>query len=93
MLLTKPPIVLAPSCGAQGRMHRLLGDLGDPHHAWPVAAHVAGTKGKGSTVALLSSILLAAGYKAGAYTRCGMWQAAAGNLAAPCVPAPGCQVK
>ncbi|KAI3425824.1 hypothetical protein D9Q98_007799 [Chlorella vulgaris] len=51
-----------------GRMHRLLGDLGDPHHAWPVAAHVAGTKGKGSTVALLSSILLAAGYKAGAYT-------------------------
>ncbi|KAL4858271.1 Dihydrofolate synthetase [Chlorella vulgaris] len=51
-----------------GRMHRLLGDLGDPHHDWPVAAHVAGTKGKGSTVALLSSILLAAGYKAGAYT-------------------------
>ena len=42
-------------------MRRLLADLGDPHHAWPAAAHVAGTKGKGSTVAMLGSILAAAG--------------------------------
>ena len=52
-------------------MRRLLADLGDPHHAWPAAAHVAGTKGKGSTVAMLGSILAAAGYKAGTYTRWG----------------------
>lgn len=55
----------------QGRMRRLLADLGDPQAAWPAAVHVAGTKGKGSTVAMLAAILRAAGYKAGAYTRCG----------------------
>lgn len=54
----------------QGRMRRLLADLGDPQAAWPAAVHVAGTKGKGSTVAMLAAILRAAGYKAGAYTRC-----------------------
>ncbi|PRW57665.1 putative dihydrofolate synthetase isoform X2 [Chlorella sorokiniana] len=51
-----------------GRMRRLLADLGDPQAAWPAAVHVAGTKGKGSTVAMLAAILRAAGYKAGAYT-------------------------
>lgn len=55
----------------QGRMRRLLADLGDPQADWPAAVHVAGTKGKGSTVAMLAAILRAAGYKAGAYTRCG----------------------
>lgn len=54
----------------QGRMRRLLADLGDPQQAWP-AAHVAGTKGKGSTAAMLAAILKAAGYKAGLYTRQG----------------------
>jgi folylpolyglutamate synthase/dihydropteroate synthase len=53
----------------QGRMRRLLADLGDPQTSWP-AAHVAGTKGKGSTTAMLASILQQAGYRAGAYTRC-----------------------
>lgn len=52
-------------------MRRLLADLGDPQAAWPAAVHVAGTKGKGSTVAMLAAILRAAGYKAGAYSRCG----------------------
>lgn len=50
-------------------MHRLLADLGDPQRAWP-AAHIAGTKGKGSTTALLAAVLAAAGYRVGAYSRC-----------------------
>lgn len=49
------------------RMHRLLGALGDPHKRYPVL-HVAGSKGKGSVVALLSSILRAAGYRVGTYS-------------------------
>ena len=52
----------------QGRMHRLLTGLGDPHLSWP-AVHVAGTKGKGSTTAMLASILKAAQYRVGTYTR------------------------
>ena len=50
-------------------MRRLLADLGDPQLAWK-AVHVAGTKGKGSTTAMVASILQQSGYKAGAYTRC-----------------------
>lgn len=50
-------------------MHRLLHALGDPHLRVPVV-HVAGTKGKGSTVAMLSSIVQAAHYNVGTYTRC-----------------------
>jgi dihydrofolate synthase/folylpolyglutamate synthase len=49
-----------------GRMRRLLGLLGNPHHAMPVV-HVAGTKGKGSTVAMLAAVLEAAGYRTGRY--------------------------
>lgn len=49
-----------------GRMRRLLHDLGDPHLRHPVA-HVAGTKGKGSTVAMLASILRDAGHRVGSY--------------------------
>ena len=36
-------------------MQRLLTRLGDPHCAAP-AVHVAGTKGKGSTVAYVSEV-------------------------------------
>eukprot|EP00197_Chlamydomonas_leiostraca_P007836 CAMPEP_0202859516 /NCGR_PEP_ID=MMETSP1391-20130828/1591_1 /ASSEMBLY_ACC=CAM_ASM_000867 /TAXON_ID=1034604 /ORGANISM="Chlamydomonas leiostraca, Strain SAG 11-49" /LENGTH=555 /DNA_ID=CAMNT_0049538551 /DNA_START=219 /DNA_END=1883 /DNA_ORIENTATION=+ len=50
-----------------GRMHRLLAELGDPHKRWP-AVHIAGSKGKGSTAAIISSVLRAAGYKVGTYT-------------------------
>lgn len=57
----------------QGRMRRLLADVGEPQTAWP-AVHVAGTKGKGSTVAMLAAILQAAGYRAGAYTRQAGWR-------------------
>ena len=52
----------------QGRMHRLLASFGNPHLSWP-AVHVAGTKGKGSTTAMLASILRAAQYRVGTYTR------------------------
>lgn len=49
------------------RMFALLGILGNPQDAYP-ALHVAGTKGKGSTSALMASALTAAGYKTGLYT-------------------------
>ncbi len=50
-----------------GRMVRFLELLGNPHHTYPVI-HVAGTKGKGSTAALIASALRAAGYRTGFYT-------------------------
>ncbi len=45
----------------------LLAILGNPHKEIP-CIHVAGTNGKGSTSAVLSSILSKAGYKVGLYT-------------------------
>ena len=45
----------------------LLGEVGNPHQQWP-AIHIAGTNGKGSTAAILESILLKSGYKVGLYT-------------------------
>ncbi|MEO3435061.1 folylpolyglutamate synthase/dihydrofolate synthase family protein [Inquilinus sp. CAU 1745] len=50
------------------RVHRLLSALGDPHRRLPRAIHVAGTNGKGSTVAFLRAFLEAAGYRVNAYT-------------------------
>ena len=49
------------------RMRRLLSLLGDPHLAVP-AVHIAGTKGKGSTAAMIAAVLQAAGYRTGLYT-------------------------
>ena len=49
------------------RMERLLAALGDPHDKFR-AIHVAGTKGKGSTAAMIESILRAAGHRTGLYT-------------------------
>ena len=49
------------------RMEAILEKLGNPHHRYPVI-HVAGTKGKGSTSALIASVLSAAGYKTGFYS-------------------------
>lgn len=49
------------------RMRRLLALLGDPHLALK-AVHIAGTKGKGSTAAMVASALTAAGYRTGLYT-------------------------
>ncbi|OAE28406.1 hypothetical protein AXG93_4027s1280 [Marchantia polymorpha subsp. ruderalis] len=50
-----------------GRMSRLLSTIGDPISKYQVV-HVAGTKGKGSTVAFISDILRAAGFRVGSYT-------------------------
>lgn len=49
------------------RMARLAAALGDPQKATR-AIHVAGTKGKGSTSAIIQSILKSSGLKAGLYT-------------------------
>jgi dihydrofolate synthase / folylpolyglutamate synthase len=49
------------------RIKKLLADLGNPHHQVPII-HVAGTNGKGSVCAYLSSILTEAGYRVGRYT-------------------------
>jgi dihydrofolate synthase / folylpolyglutamate synthase len=49
------------------RIQKLLLDLGSPHASVPIV-HVAGTNGKGSVCAYLSSILTAAGYRVGRYT-------------------------
>jgi dihydrofolate synthase/folylpolyglutamate synthase len=46
---------------------KLTQALGRPHLRFP-AVHVAGTNGKGSTCAMLASVLTAAGYKVGLYT-------------------------
>ncbi|MBM3328831.1 MAG: bifunctional folylpolyglutamate synthase/dihydrofolate synthase [Calditrichaeota bacterium] len=49
------------------RFRELLARLGNPHRRYPVL-HVVGTKGKGSTSALLAFILTAHGLKVGLYT-------------------------
>lgn len=49
------------------RMRELLGRIGNPHRRLAVI-HVAGTKGKGSTAAMLAAILSAAGHRTGLYT-------------------------
>ncbi len=49
------------------RFRKLLARLGDPQSRFPVI-HIVGTKGKGSTGALIASILSQAGYKVGLYT-------------------------
>ncbi len=48
------------------RMKALMELLGHPHRQVP-AVHIAGTNGKGSTAAMISSILTAAGYRTGLY--------------------------
>jgi dihydrofolate synthase/folylpolyglutamate synthase len=50
------------------RMHRLLERLGHPERKVPPVIHVAGTNGKGSTLAYLRATLEAAGLRVHAYT-------------------------
>ena len=50
------------------RISHLLTQLGNPHRQLKVV-HVAGSKGKGSTAALIASILTHAGYKTGLFTQ------------------------
>ncbi|MCI0641487.1 MAG: bifunctional folylpolyglutamate synthase/dihydrofolate synthase [Gemmataceae bacterium] len=49
------------------RMRALLARLGDPHERLRIV-HVAGSKGKGSTSAMLASILRQAGFRTGLFT-------------------------
>jgi len=49
------------------RMRELVARLNNPHERLPVV-HVAGTKGKGSTAAMIAAVLTAAGYRTGAFT-------------------------
>ncbi len=49
------------------RMRRLLALVGDPHLGLR-AVHITGTKGKGSTAAMIAGVLTAAGLRTGLYT-------------------------
>ncbi len=49
------------------RIKQLLEKLENPHQKFPII-HIAGTNGKGSVCAYLSSILTEAGYRVGRYT-------------------------
>ncbi len=63
----------APALPRQKRIYdlrnvsRLLDRMGNPHQL-PGIVHVAGTKGKGSTAAIVESILRAAGHSTGFYS-------------------------
>ncbi len=50
------------------RVRRLLAALGDPHQSLPPVVHVAGTNGKGSTLAFLRAMLEMAGLRVHVYT-------------------------
>lgn len=50
------------------RIERLLAALGNPHHRLPPVIHVAGTNGKGSTVAFMRAMLESAGLRVHVYT-------------------------
>jgi len=49
------------------RVEALLSRVGEPHLK-AKSVHVAGTKGKGSTSAMIASVLTASGYRTGLYT-------------------------
>ncbi|MDQ6633184.1 MAG: Mur ligase family protein, partial [Gemmatimonadota bacterium] len=49
------------------RTHALLAELGDPHRRYPVI-HIAGTNGKGSSVATADALLRARGLRVARYT-------------------------
>lgn len=49
------------------RMSRMLASMGNPHRSFK-SVHIAGTKGKGSTAAMLAEMLRACDLKVGLYT-------------------------
>ena len=55
------------------RIRRLLGRLGNPQEKLKFV-HIAGSNGKGSTAAMLASVLTAAGLKTGLYTSPHLWR-------------------
>jgi dihydrofolate synthase/folylpolyglutamate synthase len=52
-----------------GRVERLLAALNNPHESLPPVVHVAGTNGKGSTIATLRACLERGGYRVHAFTK------------------------
>ena len=54
------------------RIRRLLGKLGNPQNQLKFV-HIAGSNGKGSTAAMLASVLSAAGLNTGLYTSPHLW--------------------
>jgi dihydrofolate synthase/folylpolyglutamate synthase len=56
-----------PALYDRARLIELLARLGNPHQQF-ASVHVAGSKGKGSTAAMLAGVLQAAGYRTGLYT-------------------------
>jgi dihydrofolate synthase/folylpolyglutamate synthase len=64
---TKTAYLYSPDRFDLGRVEQLLAPLGSPHRRFR-AVHIAGTKGKGSTAAIVESILRHAGYRTGLYT-------------------------
>lgn len=62
-----PPGSATGAVFALSRVRQLLAAVGSPHERLRVV-HVAGTKGKGSTVAMLAEILAAAGHRVGRYS-------------------------
>lgn len=50
------------------RMEKFLGALGNPHLSLPRVVHIAGTNGKGSTLAFLRAMAEAAGLRVHVYT-------------------------
>jgi dihydrofolate synthase/folylpolyglutamate synthase len=60
-------VTKATSVFGLSRMNKLLDHCGNPHERLR-AVHIAGTKGKGSTAAMLASILRRAGLRVGLYT-------------------------
>ena len=52
-----------------GRVERLLTALNNPHELLPPVVHIAGTNGKGSTIATLRACLEAGSYRVHAFTK------------------------
>ena len=52
-----------------GRVERLLAALGNPQEKLPAVIHVAGTNGKGSTIAILRACLEAGGYRVHVFSK------------------------
>jgi len=62
------PVWREPEGTPTSRISSLLDKLGHPEHKLPPVIHVAGTNGKGSTIAFLKAILEASNHKAHCYT-------------------------
>ncbi|WP_339046323.1 folylpolyglutamate synthase/dihydrofolate synthase family protein [Candidatus Mesenet endosymbiont of Agriotes lineatus] len=62
------PLGFRPQDFDLDRIFKLLDRLGNPEKKLPPVIHVAGTNGKGSTIAFIGHIMEAAGYKVHTYT-------------------------